>query len=273
MASSPALLAPIPERLVVLTFDDGCRSHFEQVRPLLRAHGFSATFFVTEGLGFADDKAAYMTWQEVAQLHAEGFEIGNHTRRHLVIDASNVAEIGPEIDGGERAITTAGIARPTSFAFAGRAFADARVIAALEARGYRFARRGGYPEHDAASGVGVTYDPTRDHRLFIPSVAVPRAGWTAARLMEAIAQAPDGQVPVLTFHGVPDIAHPELSVPFEVLSELVASLARHDYQVIALRDLQRFVNPRWAPADFRDVLRSRGVPDPPSLWQRWLKRL
>ena len=40
---------PIPEKLVVLTFDDSAKSHFTVVRPLLLNYGFSATFFITEG--------------------------------------------------------------------------------------------------------------------------------------------------------------------------------------------------------------------------------
>ena len=45
---SPAL-EPIPDKLVVLTFDDASKSHFTVARPVLRKYGFGATFFVTEG--------------------------------------------------------------------------------------------------------------------------------------------------------------------------------------------------------------------------------
>ena len=41
-------LSPIPEKLVVLTFDDGCISHTEFVVPLLEEYGFGATFFFTD---------------------------------------------------------------------------------------------------------------------------------------------------------------------------------------------------------------------------------
>ena len=40
---------PIPDRLVVLTFDDSVASHATFVAPLLKKHGFGATFFITEG--------------------------------------------------------------------------------------------------------------------------------------------------------------------------------------------------------------------------------
>ena len=67
---SPAAVAaePAPDRLVVLTFDDAVKSHFSVVRPILLEHGFGATFFVTEGFDFRDNKRDYMTWDEIAQL-------------------------------------------------------------------------------------------------------------------------------------------------------------------------------------------------------------
>src|SRR5947207_2634511 len=69
---------PIPDKLVVLTFDDSVKSHFTFVRPLLLKHRFGATFFITEGFDFKTNKQHYMTWGEIAHLHADGFEIGNH---------------------------------------------------------------------------------------------------------------------------------------------------------------------------------------------------
>ena len=51
----------IPNRLVVLTFDAGNRSDHEFVAPLLERYGFGATFFITEGLGFRDDKEYFLT--------------------------------------------------------------------------------------------------------------------------------------------------------------------------------------------------------------------
>ena len=49
---------------------------------LLKKYGFGATFFVTEGFDFPTNKRDDMTWDEIARLHRDGFEIGNHTRDH-----------------------------------------------------------------------------------------------------------------------------------------------------------------------------------------------
>ena len=60
---SAVALEPIPEKLVVLTFDDSVKSHFTVVRPVLSKYGFGATFFVTEGFDFPTNKSDYMTWE------------------------------------------------------------------------------------------------------------------------------------------------------------------------------------------------------------------
>ena len=78
--TATAQLAPIPDKLVVLTFDDSKASHYTVVRPLLKQYGFGATFFITEGFTFRTNKEDYLTWQQIAELHRDGFEIGNHTR-------------------------------------------------------------------------------------------------------------------------------------------------------------------------------------------------
>src|SRR5438132_9425644 len=82
LAAPVGALEPIPDKLVVLTFDDSSKSHFTVARPLLKRLGFGATFFITEGFDFFTNQEDYMTWEEIVQLHRDGFEIGNHTRDH-----------------------------------------------------------------------------------------------------------------------------------------------------------------------------------------------
>src|SRR5438874_9304232 len=86
-------LEPVPDRLVVLTFDDASKSHYTVARPLLKKYGFGATFFVTVGWDFATNKTDYMTWGEIAQLHQDGFEIGNHTRDHARVTPGSVRDL------------------------------------------------------------------------------------------------------------------------------------------------------------------------------------
>jgi peptidoglycan/xylan/chitin deacetylase (PgdA/CDA1 family) len=79
LASPAVALEPIPDKLVVLTFDDSSKSHHSVARPILQKYKFGATFFITEGFDFPTNKKDYMTWAEIAELHKDGFAIGNHT--------------------------------------------------------------------------------------------------------------------------------------------------------------------------------------------------
>src|SRR6478609_724017 len=88
---------PIPDKLVVLTFDDASKSHFTVARPLLQKYKFGATFFITEGWDFATNKKDYLSWDEIKQLHDDGFEIGNHTRDHMSVTAKTVRDLPAQL--------------------------------------------------------------------------------------------------------------------------------------------------------------------------------
>src|ERR671912_2070877 len=91
ITAAMAQLERIPDKLVVLTFDDSKASHYSVVRPILKKYGFGATFFITEGFSFATNKEDYLTWRQIAELHQDGFEIGNHTRDHKGVSKANLA--------------------------------------------------------------------------------------------------------------------------------------------------------------------------------------
>ena len=106
--------------VVVLTFDDSVKSHFTVARPILKEYGFGATFFITEGFTFRTDKDAYMTWEEIRQLHEDGFEVGNHTRDHLGITARTYKQLDEQLTGIEEQCAKHGIPKPVSFAWPGK---------------------------------------------------------------------------------------------------------------------------------------------------------
>src|SRR6516165_10161566 len=199
---APAQVAdPIPDKLVVLTFDDAVKSHHSVVRPILKKYGFGATFFVTEGFDFRTNKTDYMTWEEIAELHADGFEIGNHTRDHLGIKGSNIDKLAEQVQAIAARCVEHGIPVPVSFAWPGNAL-DPAAFPILKANGIRFARRGGAPEYPYKEGRGFAYEPGLDHPLLIPSAGDARPAWTLEDFQRAVQQARGGRIAVIQFHGV-----------------------------------------------------------------------
>lgn len=72
----------LPERVVVITIDDGFGSVYEEAFPLLRERGWPFTVFVnTEPVdkGMPD----FMSWDQMREMAAAGAEFANHARRHI----------------------------------------------------------------------------------------------------------------------------------------------------------------------------------------------
>lgn len=71
--------AEIPERAVLITFDDGYLDNYTNAAPLLKQYGYTATFFIiTELVG----SPGYMSYAQIAELLAEGHSAGSHSAHH-----------------------------------------------------------------------------------------------------------------------------------------------------------------------------------------------
>lgn len=249
-------LEPIPDKLVVLTFDDSAKSHYTTVRPILKRYGFGATFFVTEGFDFAANKTDYMTWQEIAELHGDGFEIGNHTRDHMSVTKENVAELEEQLEAINTRCIAQGIPRTTSFGYPGNSITP-EALPVLAKLGVRFARRGGAPEFEYREGRGFAYEPGLDHPLLIPSAGDARPDWTLDDFIAAVNQARHGSIAVLQFHGIPDTAHGWVSTTALQFDSYMNHLAKNGYTAIAMRDLAKYVDVDVTPSNPQKVIEDR----------------
>ena len=247
---------PVPDKLVVLTFDDSVASHYTVVRPILKEHGFSATFFITEGFSFPTNKTDYMTWDQIAALHRDGFEIGNHTRDHMGVSRETLPKLKEQLQAITDRCREHGIPDPTSFAYPGNAITPA-AFPILEEHGIHLARRGGAPEEPYEGGRGFAYEPGKDHPLFIPSAGDARPDWTLENFKRAVHQAKNGRIAVIQFHGAPDNEHPWVHTPPERFREYMSYLAEEAYRVVALRDLARFAESEAYMIDPLAIIRER----------------
>lgn len=73
---------PLPDKPVVITFDDGYRDNYENAFPLLKARSMQATIFVVTD--FIDEgRPAYLTWEMAREMLAAGISIESHGRNHV----------------------------------------------------------------------------------------------------------------------------------------------------------------------------------------------
>lgn len=102
-AISPARLAdalylglPLPPNPILITFDDGFLGQYTNAVPILRSHGFTATFFpCTSLVGWQTKAQRYASWTQLRQMSADGFWVEDHT---LTDDTTNYGQSTTVLD-------------------------------------------------------------------------------------------------------------------------------------------------------------------------------
>lgn len=84
----------IPNKSIVLTFDDGWRSQYEDAVPVLKQFGFTGSFFIITSY---ETYPAYMTWDMIKDLDKSGFEIGSHTVHHVNLAKIDLVKANTEV--------------------------------------------------------------------------------------------------------------------------------------------------------------------------------
>jgi peptidoglycan-N-acetylglucosamine deacetylase len=219
----------IPDKLVVLTFDDATASQYSIVAPMLKQYGFGATFFICEFPPNFRDSTKYMNWRQIKELDKMGFEVANHSRSHPPVSKLSTEKFIDEISYIEAKCDSLNIDKPSAFAYPGYDL-SLPVINILKEKGYKFARAGG----------SRPYDPLNDHPLLVPSWALNSEN--KKQIMKAFDEARDGKIVVMTIHGVPDIEHPWVNTPPELFREYLQYLSDQHFNVISFRDLRNYIN-------------------------------
>jgi peptidoglycan/xylan/chitin deacetylase (PgdA/CDA1 family) len=237
--------------LIVLTFDDAVKNHRTFVAPLLKQLGFGATFFVTHCwmVKWEDpytQPADYMTWPEIAELHALGFEIGNHSWSHPNFAIpKNAAGMPDELALVDDALKKVGVPRPISYAHTGNHFGP-EAIEVLKAKGYILARRGQEPEAAVGSPNPVPiFDPQKHHHLLIPSTVIRGADFEYFK--KTVDRTSAGHIVILQYHGIPD-PHDFASTPQKSFEDCMGYLKQQKFRVVALRELIKYL-PAEDPKD------------------------
>lgn len=75
---------PVPDKSVVITFDDGYKDNYENAFPILKEFGFRATvFMITSSIN--NDKN-FLTSSQLKQMDSYGIDIESHTVNHNKLD-------------------------------------------------------------------------------------------------------------------------------------------------------------------------------------------
>jgi len=98
----------VPEKLVVITFDDGFADFYQEAFPVLQRCGLSATMFLPTS--YIGERAAQfkgkncLTWSQVRELARHGITFGSHTATHPRLIELNADQIQDEVATSKKTI-------------------------------------------------------------------------------------------------------------------------------------------------------------------------
>jgi peptidoglycan/xylan/chitin deacetylase (PgdA/CDA1 family) len=107
---------PLSAQTVVITFDDGYRSVYDEAFPVLRQYAMTATIFLTIGDSDGSVPAGrlptlgereMLSWGEIREMHAAGMEVGAHTLTHPDLTRLTRARVEVELRDSKRGIEDA----------------------------------------------------------------------------------------------------------------------------------------------------------------------
>lgn len=124
--------APLPDKPIVLTFDDGHIDHYSFVFPLLRSLGMTGTFFIVADFAtFAYTNPEYLDWKQAKEMADGGMRIESHARTHLDLRRRSFQFLVWEILGSREQIEAYTGHRPRFFCYPAGQY-DAAVIRVLK---------------------------------------------------------------------------------------------------------------------------------------------
>jgi len=157
--------------LVGLTFDDGYADFAEQVVPVLRRYGFTATVFVVaERIGGTNEwedggpEKKIMTAERIREVAEAGMEVGSHGLRHIHMAGAPESDVRAELVRSKQILESIVDTEVPGFCYP---YGDANrfVVEATRQIGYDYACAVGHSELDSRHAIPRTYVGDRDADL------------------------------------------------------------------------------------------------------------
>ena len=134
MQNHLALGHPLPDKPIVISFDDGYRGVYDFAYPVMRAHGYTGTLFVPTEL-IDKQQPDYINWQMAEELAQSGWKIEPHTKTHVELPGQPRNYILYQALGSMETIRAHVGYQPRYFCYPGGEY-DAEVIGILKEIGY-----------------------------------------------------------------------------------------------------------------------------------------
>jgi peptidoglycan/xylan/chitin deacetylase (PgdA/CDA1 family) len=94
-------------KFVILTFDDGYKSQYTNVNPILDKYGYKGTFYVVCNYAEKEDKDR-MNWNEIQELQKQGHDIESHSMSHANLTDIPAYRVDIEIGVSKQCLVSQG---------------------------------------------------------------------------------------------------------------------------------------------------------------------
>jgi peptidoglycan/xylan/chitin deacetylase (PgdA/CDA1 family) len=165
---------PLPERPIVLTFDDGYKDAYTGALPLLQQYGFMGEFFVLATPAHYE-APAYLSWDDVRTMADAGMAMQAHGRDHYDLTNRSYEFLVYQILGAREAVE-AHTGRPVRFFCYPSGRYDDAAVTVVEAAGY-------WGAVTTAWGTGLRLD----NRFTWPRVRV-KGNWSVENFANVLEQ-------------------------------------------------------------------------------------
>jgi peptidoglycan/xylan/chitin deacetylase (PgdA/CDA1 family) len=94
--------APLPDKPVLITFDDGYQDNYVNAWPVLKKYDLTGTIFVVTG--YVSYYPMYLTWNEIKEMNGDHMEFGSHTVSHIPLVQLDQQRVQKELTDSRKAI-------------------------------------------------------------------------------------------------------------------------------------------------------------------------
>ncbi len=128
--------APLPEKPILLTFDDGYEGHYTHVYPLLKKYGYPALFSIyTVKVGTQMGRSS-LSWEQIREMAQDPLvTIASHSVSHKVMTTLSPAEVEFELVESKK-ILEAELGIPIRYFVYPEGKYNAQIAEAVQAAGY-----------------------------------------------------------------------------------------------------------------------------------------
>lgn len=93
----------LPDKPIMITFDDGYLDNYTNAYPIMKKYGFTATIFIVTNL--VDNDPRFITWDQVREMQKNGIVFGSHTVNHKSLTSLTKEQIMDELTQSRDEIT------------------------------------------------------------------------------------------------------------------------------------------------------------------------